>query len=734
MHERRYHTPSPAQADFDSSAFSPGSFPKKNVLACGDSFCLFGHGGDIVSSASHPQGWFVGDTRFLSGFELRIRGESPRFLGSHPSSDNSELRIELSFNPELQGSAGAQARNLIHVERRWVLLGTRLAHRATLHNSSSREVALSVSLRFGSDFADLFEVRGFTRQRRGLTLTSEVTRRTVRLGYRGLDARLRTTLIEFSPTPGKITAHVAEFSITLGPDQTVAIEAEANAETIAHQTASRREAARVGFDATLAQRREKLRELASDCAKITTANESLNRLLEASMADLAMLSTRTDSGWRTSAGIPWYAALFGRDSLLTAFAMQPINPRLTEGTLRALAALQGKRVDKGNEEEPGKIVHEVRTGEMAGLGEVPFGRYYGSVDGTPLFLLLLGRHVAATGDLALAEELWPNVERALDWIGRFGDSDGDGYVEYRPETPRGLINQGWKDSPDSISHADGNLAKPPIALCEVQAYVYGAYVSIADIAARLHRSALSAELGERAAALRAAFQRDFWLEKEKTVALALDGNKQPCRVMSSNAAHCLALGLLDADQAEALGERLMAEEMFSGWGIRTLAAGERRYDPTSYHNGSVWPHDNAIALLGLKRSGQHRRALALAQGLLEASECLSGSLPELFCGFPREANMGPIPYPVACHPQAWSAASVYLVITAMLGLELDARGERLMLASPLMPPWLDWLRIDRMAAGKAATVSFVARRLACGERAQIEVVDKPPRLAIEIRD
>jgi glycogen debranching enzyme len=717
--------------DFYLLASSLASRRTTRVLAGAESFGIFDASGDISSSPLEPLGFFHSDTRFLSRFEMRIGTEFPHFLNSYLSSDNSQLRINLT-NPDLRGSGDVirLERDSIHIERSWVLLSPRLLHRTTVRNFSLAEVTLGLNFLFGCDFADLFEVRGVARKARGNILKPEITPTSVTLRYLGLDRQMRATRLSFSPTPSELAERHAQYQITLQPDQTAVIETEVAASLDDEPTAAR---TMVAFDAALSQRQAESHDHSACCARIVTSNESVNRLLRASLADLAMLTSHTPAGLRIMAGIPWFAALFGRDSLITALSMYVFNPRLAAGTLRTLAALQGQRIQETRDEEPGKIVHEVRMGEMARLGEVPFGRYYGSVDGTPLFLLLLGRYATATADLALAEELWPNVERALKWIEIYGDRDGDGYVEYQREASRGLVNQGWKDSHDSISHADGALAQPPIALCEVQAYVYGAYLAIAEVAARLGRDSLSAELEERAATLRVAFQRDFWLEKERTVALALDGNKRPCRVMASNAAHCLALGLLDPDQAEALGERLLAEDMFSGWGLRTLGSREQRFNPMSYHNGSVWPHDNAMAIIGLTRSRQAGRALQLATSLLEAAQSFDGSLPELFCGFQRETTLGPVPYPVACHPQAWSAASVFLLLRSILGLEIDSHDQRLVLDSPQIPPWLDWLRIDGVSVVDGS-VSFLARRPATGTRAAIEILEKQGPVTVEIRN
>ncbi len=466
-------------------------------------------------------------------------------------------------------------------------------------------------------------------------------------------------------------------------------------------------------------------------SQISSSHESMNVLLRQSTADLTSMLRRAPEGTFMMAGIPWFATLFGRDSLLTALFTLPFNPAIAVGTLKTLAGLQGVEVNQRRDEQPGKIVHEIRGGEMAASGEVPFGRYYGSVDSTPLFVWLLARYVRTTGDLQLADELWDNAQRALQWIERWGDRDGDLYVEYLRQTPRGLANQGWKDSFDAIFNADGNLARPPIALCEVQGYVYAAYVSIADVARRLGHNSVAERLSERAAALKTAFLRDFWLERERTVALALDFEKRPCRVMSSNAAHCLATGLLDGEHAQMLAQRLMGEDMFSGWGVRTLSAAERRFNPMSYHNGSVWPHDNALAAAALACAKDHSGVLRILQGLIEAATHLkTGSLPELFCGFPRDYRLGPVPYPVACHPQAWAAASVFMILQSMLGIEVIGFERKLVIDSPAMPGWLDWIKIENLRVGDAS-VSFLVRRTP--EVPAIEILKKRGPVTVEIR-
>ena len=430
------------------------------------------------------------------------------------------------------------------------------------------------------------------------------------------------------------------------------------------------------------------------------------------------------------AGVPWFATLFGRDSIITALSILPFHPEIAKRTLRTLARLQGETVNEARDEQPGKIIHEMRSGEMAATGEIPFGRYYGSVDSTPLFLWLYGRCVESTGDLNLAKELWPNVERAIQWIERWGDRDGDGYVKYRRETPQGLANQGWKDSDDAIFHHDGALARPPIALAEVQGYVYAACICVASVAARLGHVQEANRLAMRAASLKRSFDRDFWLEPEGMIALALDADGQPCRVMTSNGAHCLATGIIDDERAVAMCKRLLADDMYSGWGIRTLSGKEKRYNPMSYHNGSVWPHDNAMAALGLARAGDYAGVVKVVEGLFDACEQLNtSSLPELFCGFRREVGLGPVPYPVACYPQAWSAASVFMLLQAMLGMRVLGFERRVVFDTHLIPAWLDWLSIDGLKVGDGS-VSFVLRRSPNG--AAIEVKEKTAGVRVEV--
>lgn len=698
------------------------------VLANGQCFAVFEIGGDILDRPDEPLGFFHNDTRYLSRFELRIAGEIPYLLDSYASHEKAQIRINLS-NPDLEfnGAGIKLPRNSIQIERDWVIAASAVFHNAIIRNYTRTPIEIAIDFLFAVDFADLFELRGFKRAHRGQYSQPETRDASVRFLYRGLDDSQRFSEIAFDPAPGLLRADRASFLFTLEPDEQKQVEVRVAGGKEKPATSIHLPAR---FQQALDERRAEIARYQEGWCTISASYEPLESLLRQSVIDLTSVIRDGPEGTFMMAGIPWFATLFGRDSILTALFTLPFNPALAHGTLKTLAAFQGSEVNHARDEQPGKIVHEIRHGELAATGEVPFGRYYGSVDSTPLFLWLLGRYVATTGDLELADELWSNVELALDWIQRWGDADGDLFIEYHRKTAQGLDNQGWKDSSDAISHADGSLAKAPIALCEVQGYVYAAYRSIAAVAERLGRDELCNRLIERAAALRARFLSSFWLESERTIALALDADKKPCRVLASNAGHCLTTGLLEQDQGEAVAANLTGADMFSGWGVRTLGCHELRYNPMSYHNGSVWPHDNAMLAAGLSRYHAHQGVMKILEGLLQASVQLkTGSLPELFCGFPREERLGPVPYPVACHPQAWSAASIFMILQAMLRIEVRAFARRVVMESPTMPPWLDWLKIENLKVGDGS-VSLLLRR--SPEGALIGIIDRRGDVVVEV--
>jgi glycogen debranching enzyme len=659
-----------------------------------DTFGVFDAHGDAAPALASNHGVFHRDTRHISELFITIDGVRPLLLSSTVREDNATLTCDLT-NPDLQGAhdEGELPHGLIHLRRQCFLFGAACHECISVHNFDGRTRRVEIALSFAADFADLFEVRGERRQRRGRDHEPRLWADRVELRYTGLDDRTRRTQLRFDPQPSELTAERAVYRLALAPGQTLAIFVE-----ISFNSADREKAAsaRFTFRAALHSARATLRRRAAQAASATSSNQYFNDGLRRAVSDLSILLTDTPEGLYPYAGVPWFSTAFGRDAIITAFETLWMDPSIARGVLRHLAANQATRFDAAADAEPGKILHEVRYGEMAELGEVPFRRYYGSVDSTPLFVMLAADYCERTSDIETARVLWPSVLAALEWIAKHGDRDGDGFVEYDRQTDSGLVNQGWKDSHDSISHADGTLARGPVALVEVQAYAYAAWRGAARLARALGEGG-AAGFEARAEALKDAFDAAFFDEELGTYVLALDGQKRPCRVSSSNAGHALFTGIAKPKRAGAVARALMSSASFSGWGVRTLSAAEARYNPMSYHNGSVWPHDNALIALGFARYGFKPEALRIFEGLFRASIYFDlRRLPELFCGFPRARSLGPVSYPVACSPQAWAAAAPFALLQAALGLGFDLARGRVTFSSPALPEFLDELILKRV--------------------------------------
>ena len=696
--EDRYHVAA-------SSALTAGG---TRVLKEGDTFALLNRFGDIHRAGGNEQGLFHRGTRFLSRLELRIAGRRPLFLSSGMLDDDIVLAVDLS-NPDLPAldddNSAIAPYGTVHIARSILVRDGMCIERLLVTNHSSSPIDVPLSVHYASDFVDLFEVRGTTRPRHGELLPAALGEASVELRYRGLDQLLRRTRIELEPRPARLSSLEAHFSLRLESKQTAPVQI-----LIACEVGSTRNVALPHFEDALERASTEALERRERECSVRTSNHAFNAWLDRSRADLHMLTTTTAHGPYPYAGVPWFSTPFGRDGLWTAIQTLWMCSSYAAGVLRFLAATQAQASDDANDAEPGKIVHELRDGEMAALREIPFGRYYGSIDSTPLFLMLAGQYYRSTADAALIREIWPNLLAAAEWIDRYGDRDGDGFVEYGRRSADGLIQQGWKDSNDSVFHDDGTLATEPIALCEVQGYVYAAKKGMAELATALGNGALAARFERDAAELRARCDAAFWCEELSTYALALDGNKRPCRVRSSNAAHCLYTGIAEPERAALLRSQLLAQDMFSGWGVRTLSSHEVRYNPMSYHNGSIWPHDNSIAAEGIAAYGFREEALCILAGLYGASNHVDiNRLPELFCGFGRRPGQGPTLYPVACSPQAWAAGAVFLLLKAVLGMDIDALSQRITFRSPALPDFLNEIWISNLRVG-AATIDLRLER------------------------
>jgi glycogen debranching enzyme len=690
------------------------------TLKHGDTFGVFDQSGQMTPGPGNTVGLYHRDTRYLSEFEAVLGGRAPILLSSTLRDDNATLTCDLT-NPDLPLRSGRPdigvTHDLVHMRRSRFLWQGVMHERIMVRNFDVEAHGLSLELRFGADFADLFEVRGMHRSRHGKHEPAFVQDDTVTLSYVGLDDRRRSTRIRFFPEPNRLNEGRAVFDLDLQPGGRSLIYVEIGCDAPEQaRTVPRR------FIASMIEQRRWTRVQSARAAAIASSNTRFNEAMQRAISDLTMLVTELPTGPYPYAGVPWFSTEFGRDALITALNVLWMDPSIALGVLRYLAANQATTTDAPSDAEPGKILHEVRNGEMADLGEVPFRRYYGSVDSTPLFVMLAGAYLDRTGDVAALRALWPNIVAALGWIDAQADNNASGFVVYFRQTPEGLANQGWKDSFDSISHADGSLAEGPIALCEVQGYVFAARRAAARIAAAIGETAMVARLETQAEMLREAFERQFWCEKLGTYVIALDGQGRQCAIRASNAGHLLLTGIACHARAVRVADGLMEARFFTGWGIRTLASGEERYNPMSYHNGSVWPHDNAIIAMGMARHGLKDHASRLFESFFDAALYIDlRRLPELFCGFARRRGQGPTFYPVACTPQAWAATALHAQLAACLGLQFDPAGQSVVFDRPRLPPFLDEVTLHNLSLGEAR-ISVLLRRM--GNEVAMNVLER----------
>jgi glycogen debranching enzyme len=674
------------------------------VLKQNDTFAIFDYHGDVHQLGLGKQGIYHDGTRHISLMELKINGQSPMLLSSSPREDNQMLMIDLT-NPDLPLDNGELIlRGTVHILRTKFLWNATYHEKIELVNFGLDPVWFEMEIECMADFSDIFEVRGSIRENKGLKLEPVRGKDHIIFSYLGLDNIKRNTKVHFTPEPHAIREDIAAYKIYLLPKQRMEIEIEMlftqNEDDIVFANfADSRNAMNAYMD-----------KLSQYCADILTSNEKFNAWVTRSKSDLITMVSKTKHGLYPYAGVPWYSTPFGRDGIITAMECLWVEPDLAKGVLQYLANTQAQDFNDFQDAEPGKIFHETRGGEMAELGEIPFKLYYGTIDATPLFISLAGAYLERTNDVATIQKIWPNITKALEWIDLYGDVDGDGFVEYKTKSSKGLTNQGWKDSQDAIFYEDGRLAEDPIALCEVQGYVYDAKVQASRMANILGYSEISLRLALDASQLKEQFNKMFWSESKQTYVIALDGKKNQCNVLSSNAGHCLFSGIATSERASIIAKNLLSDAMFSGWGIRTISTQESRYNPMSYHNGSIWPHDNAMIAYGFSRYNLMSEALHVLSATFDTAEYVENQrLPELFCGFEREGGKSPTSYPVACSPQAWSVGAVFLMMQAFLGMKIDAQRKTITLCKPALPTFLNDITITNLRINDQLVVFQIRR-------------------------
>src|SRR6267154_981709 len=686
------------------------------TLIDGKTFLSTTIAGDIMPPGAPDVGFFHDDTRFLSRLELRVDGYRTVVLSSS-TEQTFASQIELTTGKSTMRETYEIPENTVHIRREQLLSSETLFDNFSFENFNFQELELNIELAYEADFMDVFQVRGVAREKLGHYYQPIVRHDCIVFHYCGLDGVARETIIQLSPEPEMVDGTTARWKLRLPPFKRFQIRTT----IVPHVEGKRSRSVRPDFGQQLRMRREAITEWASHSTSFSASNSIFSDMVETCKADFHALQIPEAKERVIAAGIPWFATMFGRDSVIAAYQSLMLNPRLAVETLRVLASHQGKEKNDWRDEEPGKILHEYREGEMTRAGEMPFGPYYGSVDATPLWLILLSETFNWTADEQLVKDLLPNAYRALEWIDSYGDLDGDGFVEYQRRSSKGLANQGWKDSWDAIMHHDGEIAKSPIALCEVQGYVYEAKYRMASLMRSFGDIKTADRLKRESAEMARRFEKAFWMPKLGFYAMALDRDKRQTEVISSNPGHLLFTRMLAQDRAKAVTERFMRDDMFSGWGWRTMSRDERVFNPLSYHRGSVWPHDNSLIAHGMALNDLRGPALHCLTSLYQAAlNFRDYRLPELFCGVQRRDFDEPVHYPVSCSPQAWASGAMFLMLTSVLGIRPSAHRRELNIVNPVLPPWLEYLNIRNMRVGNSRVGLDFTRR---GERTFCNVVD-----------
>ncbi len=713
-----------------STGVGPHNVARAVVIKTGDIFLLSEKSGEIPADNQDGYGIYYHDCRYLDGYELRVEDTSPNPLGA--SSDRGSIAHYELTNKDFSTPQGDSVKaQTFEIALQRVIDGDALAiHDVfTIKNYDIRKHSITVSFRFSSSFEDVFEIRGINPRKTGEQNRPAWQDGVLVFSYQGADGIKRCLEVHPDPQPRE-RASGAEFTLNVDPNAEQRIRLSLY---LSERRELRHEVQKVLADPdalvdTMAQRTEAWLDAH---AEVSSDNQLLNQVVHRSLLDLGILKSVLDGCEFFSAGLPWYGALFGRDSLVAALESLAYEPQIAEQTIRLLARYQGNELNDWRDEQPGKILHEYRRGELANLNEIAQTPYYGSVDSTPLFLILIGEHANWTGNLTLFQELRGNVGRALDWIDNYGTLVKRRYLAYARKSSKGLNNQGWKDSDNAIMHADGSLVKPPIALVEVQGYAYRAKLLMADLYARSGDQQSAARLRKQAERLKHDFNRDYWIEDKQFYALALQKDGRPAAVISSNPGQALWTGIIDQNRAVALVRHLTSPDMFSGWGIRTLSQQEKRFNPIGYHLGTVWPHDNAIILAGFRRFGFDQEAERVFASILQAAAQFEHfRLPEVFAGFSREQFPQPVRYPIACHPQAWAASSVPFMLTALLGLDADAFNGRLRIIRPVLPEGVDELDFRRIKVADAV-VDLHFRRTTRGS-VEVQVEQKKGNVRVDV--